>query len=57
VKATGSSLPVSAYMLASCLLTLVAALAMRQRSAMENDAFVKGIETSDEGVSAHATGA
>ncbi|OPX13346.1 MFS transporter [Mycobacterium sp. AT1] len=43
VGATGSSLAVSAYMFASCLLTLAAALAMQQRSAAENDAFVRGV--------------
>ncbi|WP_218042425.1 MFS transporter [Streptomyces chartreusis] len=41
VGTTGSSLPVSAYMLFSCLRTFLAALALRERSADENDAFVR----------------
>jgi metabolite-proton symporter len=43
VGATGSSLAVSAYMFASCVLTLIAAVAMEQRSPAENDAFVRGL--------------
>jgi len=42
VATTGSSLAVSAYMFISCLLTLAAAVAMRERSAADNDAFVRG---------------
>ncbi len=45
VRETGSTLAVSAYMCVSCVLTVIAALALVQKSEAENDAFVRGLET------------
>jgi metabolite-proton symporter len=42
VAETGTSLSVSAYMILVCLVTLAAALALRERSAADREAFVVG---------------
>jgi metabolite-proton symporter len=47
VRETGTSLAVSGYMFLSCVLTLIAALALVQKSEAENDAFVRGVEVTD----------